>query len=78
MKSVTFPERIVAWARHSPPARLSMAVSQADMERKPDYLRNMDIFAPLSSAERIWLLESTTMITCERGRVFYTPQDAAE
>lgn len=55
-----------------------MAVSQADMERKPDYLRNMDIFAPLSPSERIWLLESTTMITCERGRIFYTPQDAAE
>ncbi|MGI8483071.1 MAG: Crp/Fnr family transcriptional regulator, partial [Thermomicrobiales bacterium] len=46
--------------------------------RKPDYLRNMDIFAPLSPTERTWLLESTTMITCERGRVFYTPLDAGE
>ena len=78
MKRGTFPERVVAWARRTPPARLSAAVSQADMERKPDYLRNMDIFAPLSPVERTWLLESTTMITCERGRVFYTPQDAGE
>lgn len=78
MKKAKFPERVAAWARRSPPARLSAAVSRVDIERKPDYLRNMDIFAPLSPAERTWLLKSTTMVTCERGRVFYTPHDAGE
>ncbi len=78
MKKSTLPDRVVAWARRSPHARPSVAVTQADVERKPDYLRETDIFAPLSPVEWQWLLESTTMITCERGRVFYQPDDMGE
>lgn len=77
-KESTLPERVVAWVSRSPRARPSAAVSQADVDRKPDYLRETDIFAPLSSAERTWLLETTTMVTCERGRVLYRPDDMGD
>lgn len=77
-KGPTFPERVTSWTRRSPRARQSEAVSRTDIERKPDYLRETDIFAPLSSDERNWLLENTTMVTCERGRVFYGPEDVGE
>jgi len=45
---------------------------------KLGYLREAEVFASLSVAERTWLAESTTMVTCERGRVFYTPDEAGE
>ncbi len=45
---------------------------------KLGYLREADVFASLPAAERTWLAESTTMITCERGRVFYTPDELGE
>ena len=77
-KEPTLPDRVVAWARRSPRAISSAAVSQADMARKPDYLQEMDLFAPLSPAERTWLIENTAMVTCERGRVFYSPDEAGE
>lgn len=77
-KESTLPERVVAWVRRSPRARPSAVVSQADLDRKPDYLRETDIFAPLSSAEQTWLLETTTMVTCERGRVLYRPDDMGD
>jgi CRP/FNR family transcriptional regulator, cyclic AMP receptor protein len=67
--------RIAAWAGLSSPRR---SVSPADLERKPDYLKAMEIFAPLSQDQWTWLLESTAMITCERGRVFYQPDDLGE
>ncbi len=38
----------------------------------------MEIFAPLSPEEWTWLLESTTMVTCEKGRIFYQPDEAGE
>jgi len=78
MKHATFPERIAGWARRAAPARTSGAVSRDDLERKPEYLQETAIFAPLSPDERRWLLESTTMVTYDRGRVFYGPDDAGE
>ncbi len=45
---------------------------------KLGYLREAEVFASLSETERTWLAESTTMVTCERGRVFYTPDEAGE
>jgi len=45
---------------------------------KLGYLLESEVFAPLSAAERTWLMESTTMVTCERGRVFYTPDELGE
>jgi CRP/FNR family transcriptional regulator, cyclic AMP receptor protein len=67
--------RIAAWAGLASPRR---SVSPADLERKPEFLKAMEIFAPLSQDQWTWLLESTAMITCERGRVFYQPDDLGE
>lgn len=77
-KEQNIPERLAAWVRRSGLGKQSAAVSPADIERKPDYLREMDIFAPLSPTEHTWLIENTTMVTCEPGRVFYNPDDLGE
>ncbi len=75
-KPAPLSTRLAAWARWSPTPRRS--VSRADLARKPDYLKAMEIFAPLSQQQWTWLLESTAMITCEKGRVFYQPDDPGE
>ncbi len=75
-KQTPLSSRIAAWARWSPTPK--RAVSPADLARKPAYLKAMEIFAPLSPDEWTWLLENTAMITCERGRVFYQPDDPGE
>lgn len=45
---------------------------------KLGYLRHVDILAPLSPDEHQWVANNTTMVTCPRGRIFYTPDDAGE
>jgi CRP-like cAMP-binding protein len=45
---------------------------------KLGYLREAEVFASLSVTEWTWLAESTTMVTCDRGRVFYTPDEPGE
>jgi len=45
---------------------------------KLGYLLKTEVFRPLSEPERTWLAESTTMVSCERGRVFYTPDEPDE
>ncbi len=45
---------------------------------KLSHLKETEVFASLLPAERTWLAESTTMVSCDRGRVFYTPGDASE
>lgn len=52
--------------------------SRADPAGKLGYLRETQVFASLSPNEHTWLAENTTMITCERGRIFYTPDEAGE
>lgn len=49
-----------------------------DVATKLNHLRETEVFAPLSAPERAWLAESTTMVTCERGRVFHRPDEAGE
>jgi CRP/FNR family transcriptional regulator, cyclic AMP receptor protein len=49
-----------------------------DAAAKLGYLLETEVFRPLSEAERTWLVESTTMVSCERGRVFYTPDEPGE
>jgi CRP/FNR family cyclic AMP-dependent transcriptional regulator len=49
-----------------------------DASAKLGYLLETEVFRPLSGPERTWLVESTTMISCERGRVFYTPDEPGE
>jgi CRP/FNR family cyclic AMP-dependent transcriptional regulator len=50
----------------------------SDATAKLGYLLETEVFASLSPTEQTWLVESTTMVTCERGRVFYTPEEAGE
>lgn len=50
----------------------------ADPGMKLGYLRETEVFVSLSPAEQKWLAESTTMVTCNRGRVFYTPDEPGE
>ncbi len=52
--------------------------STADPAAKLGYLRETEIFVSLSQEERTWLTESTTMVTCNRGRVFYMPDEPGE
>ena len=75
-KGAPLGSRIAAWAGWTGDGKRSL--SQADLDRKPDYLKAMEIFAPLSPEQWSWLLDSTSMITCERGRVFYRPDDPGE
>lgn len=49
-----------------------------DYETKLGHLRETEVFAPLSPAERTWLAENTAMLTYERGHVFYDPSETAE
>lgn len=52
--------------------------SSADPAAKLGYLRETEVFVSLSPEERTWLAESTTMVTCNRGRVFYTPDESGD
>jgi CRP/FNR family transcriptional regulator, cyclic AMP receptor protein len=49
-----------------------------DQSVKLGYLRQVDILSPLSPDEHAWVAENTTMVTCPRGRIFYTPDDPGE
>lgn len=49
-----------------------------DAAAKLGHLLETEIFRPLSEPEKTWLAESTTMVSCERGRVFYTPDEPGE
>lgn len=49
-----------------------------EVTAKIGYLLETEVFAPLSGSERQWLAESTTMVSCERGRVFYAPDEPGE
>ncbi len=45
---------------------------------KPHFLREVRVFAPLSEDEHRWLNTNTTMVTYERGRLFYRPDERGE
>ncbi|HKG24422.1 MAG TPA: Crp/Fnr family transcriptional regulator [Thermomicrobiales bacterium] len=59
-------------------SRAAALKTTADPAAKMGYLRETAVFVSLSPAEQTWLAESTTMITCEQGRVFYTPNEPGE
>ncbi len=48
------------------------------MLSKLRYLSEMDIFRDLTQEEMHWMESITTMTTCEKGRVFYTPDERGE
>src|SRR5262245_40445580 len=49
-----------------------------DPATKLAYLQRVDVLAPLSPEEREWVAANTAMVTCEKGRVFYTPDEPGE
>ena len=52
--------------------------SAEDVAAKLHFLRETEVFATLTVSEQKWLSQNTTMITCNPGRVFYTPDEAGE
>lgn len=56
----------------------TISASPDDIAAKRGFLRETDVFATLTAAEQNWLSQNTTMISCEAGRVFYTPDEAGE
>lgn len=63
-----------------PPGRrqLGLGLTPGEAALKLGHLRETEMFAPLPAAEQEWLMESTTMITCEAGRIFHAPDDEGE
>ena len=53
-------------------------VAATEYAAKMAFLDENRVFAGISPTEREWLATSTTMVECERGRVFYTPSDQGE
>lgn len=49
-----------------------------DTSEKINYLRMIDVFQGLSKAEMQEMDRTTTMSTCQRGKIFYRPEDASE
>lgn len=78
-KPQSFAERLARWTQVGRDSRRSpREVPTHDVARKLDYLRENELFAPLSSDEQEWLMHNTTMVTCEKGRVFHSPGDPGE
>ncbi len=79
MKGTALSERLAQWTQRSKSTRRGGAfVAAEEAAHKLEYLKETDIFSPLSPDEQSWLMHNTTMITCERGRVFYSPGDPGE
>lgn len=57
---------------------LRATLRQQEMLSKLRYLAEIDIFQDLTSKDMDWMDRVTTMTTCERGRVFYTPNETGE
>lgn len=70
-----WPKTLLPWAGQSPAAT---APGRSAVETKAAFLRENRIFAGISEAERWWLANSTTMVTYESGRTFYSPKDKGE
>ena len=54
------------------------ALKRQQMLSKLRYLSQIDIFQDLTPQEMDWMDSITTMTTCEKGRVFYTPEETGE
>ena len=68
---------IASLFRSQPPSRTSTS-DPREYGAKVGYLRENDLFSSLPADEHTWLAESTTMFTCKRGRVFYSPSEQGE
>jgi CRP/FNR family transcriptional regulator, cyclic AMP receptor protein len=49
-----------------------------DVVTKLAYLNETSVFGPLSDDERRWLAETATMLACEKGKIFYEPDEPGE
>lgn len=79
MKRSALSGRLAQWTQRSKPTRRGGGfVAAEEATHKLEYLTENDIFSPLSADEKSWLMHNTTMVTCERGRVFYSPGDPGE
>ncbi len=79
MKSAALSERVARWTQRAKPTRRGgtfVAIDEA--AHKLEYLRETDVFSPLSPDEQSWLMQNTTMVTSEKGRVFYVPDEVGE
>lgn len=54
------------------------ATDTAEIAAKLMHLRETELFASLPATERTWLAETTTMVSCEKGRIFYRPDEVGE
>lgn len=65
--------------RRRPAGTVQTRSSGSDgISAKPGFLREVRVFAPLSEEEHRWLNTNTTMVTYERGRLFYRPNERGE
>jgi CRP/FNR family transcriptional regulator, cyclic AMP receptor protein len=64
------------WRRRPP--SLSEVTGGPEVAAKIGYLSAIEIFAGLSPERLQWLKETTTMFTCPRGGMIYTPRETSE
>lgn len=57
---------------------LKATLRRPQMLDKLQYLSEIDIFQDLNHEDMDWMDRVTTMTTCEKGRVFYTPNETGE
>lgn len=69
-------QRVASLTRRGGAHKTSTSADERNI--KLGYLKQVDILAPLSPEEHIWVAENTAMVTCPRGRIFYTPDDVGE
>jgi CRP/FNR family cyclic AMP-dependent transcriptional regulator len=66
------------WNRNRNGVSETAVAALDDLSAKLGYLSETNIFATLSDEEREWLANNATMITCQKGKVFYTPDEQGE
>ena len=64
------------WRRR--PASLTEVTGGPEVTAKIGYLSSIEIFAGLTDARLQWIKETTTMFTCPRGGMIYTPGETGE
>ena len=64
------------WRRR--PASLTEVTGGPEVTAKIGYLSSTEIFAGLTDARLQWIKETTSMFTCPRGGVIYTPGETGE
>jgi CRP/FNR family transcriptional regulator, cyclic AMP receptor protein len=64
--------------RRQQPAPIRSSAAADELAEKLWHFSETEILAPLSEEERHWLATNTAMVTCERGRVFYSPLERNE